>query len=86
MDMTEKELKEGAKAIKELTLLALATLRAKKLKLTEKQKEVLSKVINDKIGSCMDYRSEASLLKKGYIVKKAIKDVKHDKSLYLINF
>lgn len=83
--MTEKEVQQAAKAINSLTDKACAMVRARKLNLTEKQKEVLSKVINDSIGACLDWRSEEALLKKGYIVKKP-SHMGFNSSIYLINF
>jgi len=78
-----KELKKGFNIVVSRTC---AMIRARKLKLTEKQKEVIAKVINDKVGSCLDCRSELALLKKGYIVKKEEQFNQNEKSLYLINF
>ena len=81
----ENDLKEAKKGILDATKKACAIIRARKLKLSKKQKEVVLKVINNNIGSALDVRTELSLLKKGYIVKKQ-KHVGLDDSFYFINF
>ena len=86
MEMTNEQIQQASKVIKSLTEKACATLRAKKLKLTEKQKEVLAEIINDKNSTALNCRTYKSLLKKGFIIHKPNQNNLIDESHYLINF
>lgn len=84
MEMTNEQVQQASKAIKSLTKKACAMLRARKLKVTDKQKEVLSEIINDQNGSAINGRTYEALLRKGYIIKKS--KYQFNTSHYLINF